>query len=138
LKKYFSILLLFIIGLFTITSQAEQNLPKGITTISFNDSESESNDPTRTTYVDGNITVYDKPLKLSEINATLKLKIKDAFDLPNNLTILHKDKEVITPMISKIKRNITFIIDANKLQIGDNIIVKTKNGTLIIDMKVTK
>ena len=130
--------ILFIVGLFSITSQAKQESPKNITTISLFGSESESSDPTRTAYVDGNITVYDKPLKLSEIKSTLKLKIKDAFDLPNKLTILSKDKKIITTIVSKISRNIEFTINSHKLKVGDLIIIKTKDETLIVNMKVIK
>lgn len=138
MKRFITFLILFITGLFAVNTQAKQEEPKGITMISLFGSESESSDPTRTTSIDGNITVYSEKLKLSELKATLELKIKDAFDLPNTLRVLREKEEMFKPLISKVSRNIHFEVKISELKIGDRIIVTTNDGRMTVDMEVVK
>ena len=132
MKLYLSILFM----LFGLNQALAQDIG-GVTTISLWDDEDEGSDPTRITYANVKTTTYTKQLKLSEVKDTIKFDIKNAFDLPNSMSVIRKNirKQHIS---SQIKRNITFTIDKTKLQNGDNIIIKTKQGNTIANIGVVK
>lgn len=139
MKTFITLLMLFVTGLFTtISTQVKQEIPKGITTVSLFGSESESSDPTRTTVIDGKITIYREKLKLSETKSILEVKIKDAFDLPNILTVLRGKEEMFKPLVSKVSRNIHFELETSELKVGDRVIVKTHDGRMTVNMEVVE
>ena len=106
--------------------------------LSFNFGDEKSiSSPTRTSYVNGDITVYKDKLKLSEAKESFVIAIKDAFDLPNSLIIQRGDNN-ISVIKSKVARNIEFVVKKSDLKANDKIIVITKNEDRVIEIYITK
>ena len=140
MKNIFTFIILFVAGLFSVNSiKAKQDtaLPE-ITTIALNEPARERTDPTKSILVDGKINVYREKLELSKTGVKVEIKIKDAFDLPNTLSIQGVDVNRTHSIISPIARNISFEFEKSDLKISDKIIIKTKDGREIVNMEVVK
>jgi len=140
MEIFFTVIILFVTGLFSVNSiKAKQDtaLPE-ITIIALNEPARERTDPIRSILVDGKINVYREKLELSKTGAKVEIKIKDAFDLPNTLSIQGVDVNRTHSIISPIARNISFEFEKSDLKISDKIIIKTKDGREIVNMEVIK
>ena len=141
MKKIFTFMILFMTGLFSVdsTKTKQDATLSDITTISLSASPiRESSDPTRSILVDGKINVYREKLELSKTGAKVEIKIKDAFDLPNTLSIQGVDVNRTHSIVSPIARNISFEFEKSDLKVSDKIIIKTKDGREIVNMEVIK
>jgi len=106
--------------------------------ISFNfGDEGGSSDPTKTTDINGEITVYQDKLKLSSAKKSFIIKIKEAFDVPNTLTI-HRGDNNISSKDSDGSRVAKFIVLKSDLKINDKIIVRTNSGDKVVEIEVIK
>jgi len=140
MEIFFTVIILFVTGLFSVNSiKAKQDtaLPE-ITIIALNEPARERTDPIKSILVDGKINVYREKLELSKTGAKVEIKIKDAFDLPNTLSIQGVDVNRTHSIISPIARNISFEFEKSDLKISDKIIIKTKDGREIVNMEVVK
>ena len=140
MEIFFTVIILFVTGLFSVNSiKAKQDtaLPE-ITIIALNESARERTDPIKSILVDGKINVYREKLELSKTGAKVEIKIKDAFDLPNTLSIQGVDVNRTHSIVSPIARNISFEFEKSDLKISDKIIIKTKDGREIVNMEVVK
>jgi len=140
MEIFFTVIILFVTGLFSVNSiKAKQDtaLPE-ITIIALNEPARERTDPTKSILVDGKINVYREKLELSKIGVKVEIKIKDAFDLPNTLSIQGVDVNRTHSIVSPIARNISFEFEKSDLKISDKIIIKTKDGREIVNMEVVK
>lgn len=140
MEIFFTVIILFVTGLFSVNSiKAKQDtaLPE-ITIIALNEPARERTDPIRSILVDGKINVYREKLELSKTGAKVEIKIKDAFDLPNTLSIQGVDVNRTHSIVSPIARNISFEFEKSDLKISDKIIIKTKDGREIVNMEVIK
>ena len=140
MEIFFTVIILFVTGLFSVNSiKAKQDtaLPE-ITIIALNEPARERTDPIKSILVDGKINVYREKLELSKTGAKVEIKIKDAFDLPNTLSIQGVDVNRTHSIVSPIARNISFEFEKSDLKISDKIIIKTKDGREIVNMEVIK
>jgi len=141
MKNIFTFIILFVAGLFSVNSiKAKQDtaLPE-ITTIALSASPvSDRTSPTKSIVVDGKIEVYREKFELSKIGVKVEIKIKDAFDLPNTLSIQGVDVNTTHSIVSPIARNISFEFEKSDLKVSDKIIIKTKDGREIVNMEVIK
>lgn len=141
MKAYITFVLLFITGLFSINNGIKNETVDEARTMSILASGSEYEDNTAPTKTikdeDDNITIYKDELKLSSAKDRFIVDLKNAFDVPNILSIKRADDKILE-IVSKKSRFIEFMIKKSDIKVGDKIIINTKGGDKIVELEVVE
>ncbi len=88
----------------------------------------------------GIVNIEDKhigTLELSKAPNRFKIKIKNAFHLPNILTIQRGDT-TIKSIKSRISRSVSFKMNKSDLLVGDRLIIRSNDSKIVVDMNISK